>query len=59
VPKFITEQYQSNQNSLEISKNITLRQCQDLYDNDIRDFHFYSLNKADLLIDICKKLQWL
>lgn len=59
VPKFITEQYQSNQNSLEISKNITLGQCQDLYDNDIRDFHFYSLNKADLLIDICKKLQWI
>lgn len=58
VPQSIIAQYQSVADSLEISKNIAINQCQDLYNNNIRDFHFYSLNKADLLIDICKKLQW-
>ena len=58
VPDSIVKQYHFNKNHLTISKNITTKQCQDLYDNDIRDFHFYSLNKADLLLDICKELNF-
>ncbi|MDA7705407.1 methylenetetrahydrofolate reductase [NAD(P)H] [Rickettsiales bacterium] len=56
VPKAIIDQYQSDIDPLIISKNITVKQCRDLYDNNIRDFHFYSLNKADLLIEICNDL---
>jgi|DEB0MinimDraft_10_1074344.scaffolds.fasta_scaffold05774_2 methylenetetrahydrofolate reductase (NADPH) len=56
IPDIIIKKYQSNRDPLNISKNITLSQCQNLYDNDIRDFHFYSLNKADLLLDIAREL---
>ena len=56
VPKKIINQYQTGTDQFEISKNIAIKQCKDLYDHDIRDFHFYSLNKADLLLEICKEL---
>jgi methylenetetrahydrofolate reductase (NADPH) len=59
IPKSIIKQYESDIDPMEISKNITINQCRDLYNNDIRDFHFYSLNKADLLLNICKELQWI
>jgi methylenetetrahydrofolate reductase (NADPH) len=56
IPDNIIKQYRSDEDHLIISKNITISQCQDLYNNDIRDFHFYSLNKADLLLDIAERL---
>ena len=35
---------------------VALGQCRDLYALGIRQFHFYTLNRAELVLDICREL---
>ena len=36
-----------------IAATVAMEQCQILYENGIRDFHFYTLNRAELSYAIC------
>jgi methylenetetrahydrofolate reductase (NADPH) len=35
---------------------VALGQCRELYALGIRQFHFYTLNRAELVLDICREL---
>jgi methylenetetrahydrofolate reductase (NADPH) len=35
---------------------VALAQCRELYALGIRQFHFYTLNRAELVLDICHSL---
>jgi methylenetetrahydrofolate reductase (NADPH) len=37
----------------QVAAAIAIRQCQDLRDEGVRHFHFYTLNRADLTYSIC------
>jgi methylenetetrahydrofolate reductase (NADPH) len=34
------------------------RQCQDLWDNGVRCFHFYTLNRSEAVTEILRNLGW-
>ena len=40
-----------------ISTNLAIEQCIDLQKNNIRNFHFYTLNKSEIILAICKALK--
>ena len=40
-----------------IAAEITLQQCSHLSENGIRSFHFYTLNRLDLVVPVCELLQ--
>ncbi len=37
----------------QVAAAVAIRQCQDLRDEGVSDFHFYTLNRADLTYSIC------
>jgi methylenetetrahydrofolate reductase (NADPH) len=39
-----------------VAATVAAEQCRVLYENGIRDFHFYTLNRADLALAICHML---
>ena len=39
-----------------IALEVAITQCQALYDGGVREFHFYTLNRADLTTAICEAL---
>jgi len=40
----------------ETATRVALGQCQELYALGVRHFHFYTLNRAELVLDICREL---
>ena len=40
-----------------IATEITLQQCSQLLENGIRMFHFYTLNRLDLVVPVCESIQ--
>jgi methylenetetrahydrofolate reductase (NADPH) len=40
----------------DIAAKVALGQCRELYALGIRQFHFYTLNRAELVLDICREL---
>ncbi len=40
-----------------IATEITVQQCSQLSENGIRSFHFYTLNRLDLVVPVCEILQ--
>ena len=40
-----------------IATEITLQHCSQLSENGIRSFHFYTLNRLDLVVPVCELLQ--
>ena len=41
----------------ETATRVALAQCRDLYALGLRQFHFYTLNRAELVLDICQSLR--
>ncbi len=39
-----------------VAATVAAEQCRVLYENGVRDFHFYTLNRADLTVAICHML---
>jgi methylenetetrahydrofolate reductase (NADPH) len=39
-----------------VAATVAAEQCRVLYENGVRDFHFYTLNRADLALAICHML---
>ena len=39
-----------------VAATVAAEQCRALYANGVRDFHFYTLNRADLTLAICRTL---
>jgi methylenetetrahydrofolate reductase (NADPH) len=39
-----------------VAATVAAEQCRVLYENDVRDFHFYTLNRAELTFAICHML---
>ncbi|MDJ0950676.1 MAG: methylenetetrahydrofolate reductase [NAD(P)H] [Alphaproteobacteria bacterium] len=39
-----------------VAASVAIEQCQDLCDNDVEEFHFYTLNRAELTYAICHSL---
>jgi len=39
-----------------VAATVAAEQCRVLYENGVRDFHFYTLNRADLTLAICHML---
>jgi methylenetetrahydrofolate reductase (NADPH) len=59
VPEAIKKLYQgvaSQSESDDISTKIALEQCQKLMQNDINQFHFYSLNRHEVASQVCRIL---
>lgn len=44
------------QTRLLVAATLAAEQCRVLYENGVRDFHFYTLNRADLALAICHML---
>jgi methylenetetrahydrofolate reductase (NADPH) len=38
--------------------DFAVRQCQDLWQNGVRYFHFYTLNRSETVAEIVQKLGW-
>ena len=39
-----------------VATQVALAQCRDLYALGVRHFHFYTLNRAELVLNICRAL---
>ena len=39
-----------------VAATVAAEQCRVLYENSVRDFHFYTLNRAELTAAICHLL---
>lgn len=60
IPDWIAQRFEGLEDDAETSKLVTaavaVEQVMDLVDNGIKDFHFYTLNRADLVYAICHML---
>ncbi|MBM3506738.1 MAG: methylenetetrahydrofolate reductase [Alphaproteobacteria bacterium] len=57
IPRWLADAFEGLDDDPETRKQvaaaIAIRQCQDLRDEGVRHFHFYTLNRADLTYSIC------
>ena len=57
VPAWMAERFDSLEDDPEtrrlVGASIAVEQCNDLWDNGVEEFHFYTLNRADLTYAIC------
>ncbi len=60
IPNWLNHRYESLENDPKttqlVSTALAVEQVMDLVENDITDFHFYTLNRADLVYAICHLL---
>ena len=60
IPSWLAEQFLGLENEPEKRKRVAAKiatdQCRILYDYGFRQFHFYTLNRADLTLEICSQL---
>ena len=45
----------NQEKQLLLSKQLVISQCKDLFANGVKNFHFYSLNRSELILAICKE----
>ena len=60
IPKTISEQFENvpsgSGEASKVAVDIASAQCAGLISQGVKDFHFYTLNRSDLLLGICKFL---